>query len=275
MNSINFKPSTVAVLVVSCDNYSDLWDPFFNLFKRFWSDCPFKIYLLNNHKSLDVPGVTTISVGDDVSWSDNLLQGLQQIPEEYILLWIDDLFLLDKVKTDELLNVCSKFAEIGGNQIRLKSTIQPNKPFNELFGLASVGTIYRTSTVMSLWRKEVLKDLLKPGENAWQFETLGTVRSDIYDGFYATWNDCFTIINGVIKGKWQRNAHKTIQSLCPDSNLEHRNLMLAKEEFILKLKVIQHKTFNLLPSSYRRKVKDLIHGGKYVYKVSENSLKNK
>ena len=37
-----------SVLVPSCDAYADLWIPFFALFWRYWSDCPFPVYLGTN-----------------------------------------------------------------------------------------------------------------------------------------------------------------------------------------------------------------------------------
>jgi len=46
-NELNGK---IAVLVVSCDKYADLWPPFFQLFLRFWPECPFSVYLISNQK---------------------------------------------------------------------------------------------------------------------------------------------------------------------------------------------------------------------------------
>ena len=34
-----------AVLVTSCDSYSDIWDPFFKLMDAYWQDIPYKVYL--------------------------------------------------------------------------------------------------------------------------------------------------------------------------------------------------------------------------------------
>ena len=42
------KNSQYAVVVSSCDAYSDAWKPFFKLFFKYWSDCPFPIYLVTN-----------------------------------------------------------------------------------------------------------------------------------------------------------------------------------------------------------------------------------
>lgn len=65
-----------AILIVSCDKYSDLWNPFFKSFFRFWPDCPFDIYLLSNYKSIDMPQVNSLLIDEDISWSDNLYKCL-------------------------------------------------------------------------------------------------------------------------------------------------------------------------------------------------------
>jgi hypothetical protein len=44
-------------------------------------------------------------VGEDVSWSDNLIKALGSISKEYVLLFIDDLFLCDTVQTAGLKEV--------------------------------------------------------------------------------------------------------------------------------------------------------------------------
>ena len=264
----------IAVLVVTCDNYSDLWPPYFSLFRRFWPDCPFPIYLLSNYKRCETPGVITIDVGEDRAWSDNLLNGLNRIKEEFVLMWIDDLFLLEKVDTQSLLRVCNEFIKVDGNYIRLNPTVKADAQFNEHFGLTSRGTIYRTSTVLSLWRKEVLRELLRPGESAWDFEILGTIRSDAYDGFFATWRNYFTIVNGVIKGKWQRKAYKRIRTFCPDAVLERRKIMSFAEEMAVYVKVIRAWMLSRIPARYRRRIKDIVLFGKYNYRVSRTCMKD-
>ena len=37
----------LTILVTSCDKYSDLWIPFIKLFRKFWSDCPYKLVLIS------------------------------------------------------------------------------------------------------------------------------------------------------------------------------------------------------------------------------------
>ncbi len=47
---------------------------------------------------------------------------------------------------------------------------KPDKHYSQLVGIVSKGTIYRTATVLSVWKKDILLDLLKVGESAWDFE---------------------------------------------------------------------------------------------------------
>ena len=48
----NLYSSKLAILMLSCDKYSDLWDDFFNLKERFWPDCPYHCYLATDTKSI-------------------------------------------------------------------------------------------------------------------------------------------------------------------------------------------------------------------------------
>jgi len=257
------------VLVVSCDNYSDLWVPFFKLFWRFWGDCPFRVYLLVNEKEISIPNVHVIRVGKDISWSDNLISALTYVNEHYILMVLDDLFFIDYVSNQNILRVVDWILQHEPNYVRMKPSPKPDKPYNGIVGIVSKGTIYRTSTVMSVWKKEILIDLLKPGETAWEFEIYGTVRSDKYDGFYSTWEDLFPVVNGVIKGKWQRNVVKKLQSLDVEININGRKVMSGSETSMFWFKKQRSRFLNLMPSKYRRKIKEIVLGDKYTCKISE------
>jgi hypothetical protein len=250
---------------VSCDQYSDLWKPFFSLFWRFWPDCPFNVYLLSNKISADIPRVATLLTGEDVSWSDNLRKGIERLEEEYILLFIEDLFLHDFVCTDEVLQVVNRAIENKANYLRMNPLQRPDKPYDELIGIVSKGTIYRSSVVMSIWRKTVLLNLLKSGETAWDFEIYGSIRSDDYDGFYSTWENQFPTINGVIKGEWRRDAVKKCRSLGVEIDLTKRTVMNPMRATVFSLKRLRTKLLNLFPARHRRKIKDFILRGRYNY----------
>lgn len=249
-----------AVLVVSCDSYSDVWMPFFAMFHKCWADCPYPTYLLTNTKEPMIEGVQTLAIGDDISWSDNLITALKYIKEEYVLIMLEDLILIESVQTNKVIEVVEWANKHKVNYVRMNPTVRADKPHNSLVGYVSKGTVYRASVVMPLFRKEALLELLKSGENAWEFEYFGSERADKMDDFYATHYDYFPCINGIIKGVWEYSAVKTLQQLgaLPDTNV--RRVMNIKERIIWKAKVTRTAIFQRLPSSWRRKVKELLAG---------------
>lgn len=262
-----------AVFVPSCDKFSDVWSPFSTLFWRFWPDCPFPVYFLTNEHTLDVPRVANISVGRDVSWSDNLRQALERITENYVLLILDDFFLLDFVKTDRVLRVFHWMLECEPNYVRLNPSQKPDRPYSDIVGIVSPGTIYRTSTQAAVWRRRVLLELLKEGESAWDFEVYGSVRSDCYDKFFSTWDNHLPLVNGIIKGKWHPRAVAALEAAGVQVDLQNRKLMSRSETAALALAEWRSQLLNSLPAKYRRRVKDAFLGGRYRYNPAAGQLK--
>lgn len=245
----------MAVLIVSCDNYSDLWLPFITQFRKHWPECEYPVYLTCNQLSPRFDGIKTLAVGEDCSWSENLLRALASVKEDYVLLYIEDLLLYAPVRTEQLARILSWVAIAQPNHVRLTPSESPTRPHNNLVGEVEPGAPYRTSTILSLWKKEVLAKLLIPGENAWQFEIVGSSRSDAYPGFFTSYQTCFPIINGVIKGKWTRSAVKRLLAQGVPLALERRATMTAYETIKHFLLIARSRLFQLLPWRMRRKIR--------------------
>ena len=88
------------------------------------------------------------------------------------------------------------------NYLRMRPLPRPDSRVDDNVGLIQPGSPYRTSLFASIWRRQVLVDLLKDGESAWDFELQGLVRADAYDGFYSTYKHVFSYLHGVEKGQW-------------------------------------------------------------------------
>ena len=52
--------SDLSIVVVSYDGYSDLWEDFFALKNKYWTDCPYPTYLANNIKEFQFMNVNVI-----------------------------------------------------------------------------------------------------------------------------------------------------------------------------------------------------------------------
>ncbi len=192
-----------ALVILSCDHYSELWDTHFKCLDEYWPDCPFTKYILTNHKNSSRPDIHAIRIGEDLTWSANLIKALEILREEYdyILVTFDDLFLVEKVDNQHLGKVLDSFHELKGRFLQLIHWYNKPKRVNVYLGLVEKHSLYRPNCVYSLWDIEVLGSLLVAEENAWEFEKNGSARSDRYDGFYVVLSDVFRYRNTVVRGK--------------------------------------------------------------------------
>jgi hypothetical protein len=249
----------LAIVVVSCDSYRDLWPLCTAMIKRFWPDCPYPIYLISN-LPVSIGGLRNIAVGPDCGWSANLLSALAQIEEEYVLLFLEDLILEQPVPTKRVLELVDWFSREQGNCLRMNPNPPPDKPCNDLVGLLCRGELYRASTVMTLWRKEILRTLLRPEENAWEFEIRGSERSDQFEGFYASNRRTFAVVNTIGRGKWSRRALKRIRRLGVKPDLTLRERLSRTAEWKGRMMEIRSAILQQLPSNWRRSIRKTILG---------------
>jgi hypothetical protein len=254
------RAESVAVLVVSCDKYADLWRPFFDLFFHYWSDCPFPVYLISNTVNAEIAGVRGIVVGPDVSWSDGLLRALAQIEEDYVFLFLEDLLLTGPVDTAAVERVLGWFVSSQGNYIRLNGFPPPDVALTDTVGTVAADTIYRTATVLSVWRRRMLVELLRPGESAWDFETAGSVRSEVHEGFYSTLSNHIPVVNAVIKGKWQRTALRKAESLCAGFELGERPILNRREQAAMWIRIWGNRLLYRVPVAWRKPLREFVFG---------------
>lgn len=200
----------IALVVPSCDTYADVWPPLLQALQRFWPANGFSKYLVTNHLLPSFPGVQTLAVGTDVSWSDNLLSGLERIPEDYVLINIDDLILCGPVDHEAVMSALSRLISAGGNYLRLNPT-PAGSVAHDGIGIVPPGDIYRASTVFSVWRKDILHAVLRPRESAWHFEIHGSVRTDPFGAWFASNRFLLNYVNLVIKGKVDPRARTVLE----------------------------------------------------------------
>jgi len=248
LNTFN-KMNDIAIIIPSCDKYSDVWELLIQSIEKFMcGDVP-KIYLLTNSINFKHPLVHTITIGDDISWSDNLSKALDRIDEEYVLMWIDDLILLNDLNWSDIQSKIQWFFEEKGDYIRLIPTpvgVNKTKPFSKI----AVNDYYRSSTVFSIWRKERLERILAPGESAWQFEIIGTDRTKKYQKWYASSEYLVNYTNLVIKGR----IHPKNLSLVKNAGLVYASdrSIMSNYEYIKQLFLeLRSKIFSMLPCKFR------------------------
>lgn len=93
---------TLAIYVNSYDGSSDLWDTFFKIYDKYWSECPYHIYLVNNEKIYIHKNVKVINTGSEVDWFHRAIKSLDSIDSKYILFMLEDYFISKVYKQDEI-----------------------------------------------------------------------------------------------------------------------------------------------------------------------------
>jgi hypothetical protein len=192
----------LAIVVMSCDRYSDLWEPFFELFFRHWPSCSCPVYLVGNERRSPHPRVTILNAGPDEGWSATLKRCLVQVPEQNVFTLIDDAFLVRAIDTARFLRLYEWFVAVGANYLRLRPSPKPDRRIDAEVGEIFPGSMYRTSAVFAFWRRQVLVDLLDDHENPWEFELEGVRRADALGGFYSVYRSAFPYMHGVDRGRW-------------------------------------------------------------------------
>ena len=229
--------SKAAILVTSCDKYQDLWEPFFTLFFRYWPDCPYPVYLGTNHLRYDNNRVKTIGVGDDTDWSSSFRCMLEQIPQPYVIVLIEDYLLTQHIDTTVIEGLITYMEDKGAGCLRLYPCPGPDLPCsdNPLGGEISKGADYRLSLQAAIWNKQTLLELLRDGESAWELELNGTKRTNDLDVPFlcVTGNSPIPYFcTGVVKGKWVREAVELCEKEGIEVDLTVRSVQTPVDRFL-------------------------------------------
>jgi hypothetical protein len=199
-----------AVLISSCDAYSDLWRPFFTLLEQHWDDCPFPIYLGTGEQNFGGTKVKVLHSDGGRDWSKCMADYLDAMSEDYVIVMLDDFFLRKDVD-QQAVEASLRFArDHDATQVRLLPRPGPTDriPGEKTIGSAKPGSPFRVSTQGAIWDRKKLRSLIKPGESIWEFEQHGNTRANAFpSGFYCTWKAVLPYQglfahHVVEKGKW-------------------------------------------------------------------------
>lgn len=173
------------ICVCSCDAYSDIWPVFFHFFRKHWPNCTLPIYLNTETKGCSQEGLNITVINDDNpedSWSMRMKKMLKKIPYKYVLVILDDFFLLEDVKSSKI-HECIQYLESDNDiacfnfrQVKNNEIASDQYP---MYKQRDARNTYWVNLLPALWRKKALQSLLSPYENAWQFEWFGTERAKL------------------------------------------------------------------------------------------------
>jgi hypothetical protein len=167
----------MAMLLLSCDAYKDLWNDFFNLKDKYWPDCPYTFYIVTENASYDRPGVKVVTCGNDLNWSGRLRYAINSVNSEIISVFLDDYIFESEINTnliqqhlDYFVNNNVDFFNLGDifrHVIDCKKSIYIAPHIQRI----PKHLKYGIDTSAAIWKKSFLLKLLGTDDySAWQFE---------------------------------------------------------------------------------------------------------
>lgn len=256
----NNSSDTLAVIVVSCDLYSDVWSPFFTLFFKYWNDCPFPVYLTSNFLQYPDLRVKTINLENDENWSSSLKKALKKINENYVIIILEDFLITHYVDTEQIEELWQYMMEKNAACLRIFPCPGPDKicKDNPNVGVIVKGAPYRSSTMVAIWDKEILLTLLQNGETAWEFELKGTKRTNNLDSpFLSVINSndppIQYICTAIMRGKWMPELPDFFKKEGIHIDFNQRGFWKWYDNYVYRLKVWYKNRINTY-----RKIKYLV-----------------
>ena len=206
--------------------YSDCWDPFFFLFKKYWPDYNGKIYLNTEYKDYSYPGLDIVpnkicqrhgcNPAVQPTWSQRLTWALEQCETELVLFMQEDFFLRDKVD-----NKCvSRYADLMASDnnihcLHLTNYLngEGNSYHKEIDNIQRFYA-YRIDCQAALWKKSIMAYYLDVRETAWEFEKFGSRRASFCRHGICKLNRDFLNAHpiipyystGINKSRWQKGV---------------------------------------------------------------------
>lgn len=243
------KSNELAIIIYSCDRNNAMWDIVMYFFKKYWSDCPYKIVLLTDIDSTQKGerlGFDEV-VECDSDWSTMMEFAIDTLKVPYFITWMDDFLLCDKVDTYQIehgLDILKNNEAI--NYRLVSSEMYEYGSKNEEYGVIVPGSAYSYSTHAGIWDSNKFKKQLVKGWSAWDFERKGsTMNSDIKNPILISLAYQLPYIEAVRKGKWFPDGVELLKQNNIDVKLTNKPIMSKWDFFVVNIKNV---VLNLSPT---------------------------
>lgn len=255
------------IIIMSCDSYSDIWEPLVESIERFWSDCPFDIYICSEKKEFSHSWIKNIKVGERASWGKMLHHVLDTVNTPNVIYFQEDYLLKGKTNNTELLNLIDIYEKTNAAYLRLLPWPGPDikhSLYKEV-GICFPNSQYRTSLQAAIWDVQVLKSITNLDDDG-RFESWSIERSNAIDREFLcvmpksdhpniNQHPSYAIdyfATGVFQGKWLKECLHTFEPLGIKIDTNKRGVMnrLDFYKFALRRKenrsVIEDLIYNTL-----------------------------
>lgn len=216
--------NNLTVLTHTHTDCSDLWDIYFDSYDNFFKDCNHLVIVNEKTSLIKIP---QIIYNDNEFFSERLLKAIKKIESEYVLFSLEDMFLYDFVKQNELKKLLLLMENNPNiSFVRLiKSGVKSEIKLSENIFKLDQDKDFLFSITPTIWRVEFLINVLQnlPLLNIWDLETYANnfLKNDNTLKLYYYNNDKPRgghydssiyphICSAIFKGKWNLGEYKEL-----------------------------------------------------------------
>ena len=210
-------------LLSTYDEGEDLWEGFFKALSVQWPEMDMRVVMNTELKSYSYNGFQIASyrpcVNKQMTWAERLIFTLQHIETEYVLLFLEDFWLDQRVddgffrKTLKWMKENPEVANFSFYPCLPGTNIDDNE--FERFELRPQECEYKFNCQVGLWRTKELMSFLRNHEDPWEWEIFGSMRAGrCKQRFYSLKADVPLVfsygdnLKGCVvhRGKWVKDA---------------------------------------------------------------------
>lgn len=201
-----------ALLISSCDKFSDLWDQHVAHLKKHWKGTPWKTYLVTDKPTeRKLEGIEIIVAGEDKDFPMRIKYAASLIKEEYILLTLDDYFLIDDVNVKKLEYLLSRSEKANISYLKLYDRRMTNpKKYTSVKSLIGIDLSkkYAITLYPAIWEKGFLYNSVQEDMTPWLYEpSLTKYAANVHAICKFSHAGTFNILDVVRKGKVLHKAN--------------------------------------------------------------------
>lgn len=170
-----------AIMLNSCDKYSDLWPHFMENLSKNFDLTGVKIYTNSESTNFEYPGcvIKNIHPSGNVSWS-NRLKNCAELIEEDIIFSIPEECIMESKIDIKKFNQAIKMMESNSNVASICFVHVPGDKYDNSTNNPFVRRKYNYRNMITqqaaIWRKEKYVSYISNNENPWEYEVLGSAR---------------------------------------------------------------------------------------------------
>lgn len=165
--------NNLSVVISSCSKFCDLWDIHITLLNKNWPDRPQNTYIVTDDETdSKMEGAEIFSAGSGKEMPERLKEAMDVITTEYVLLTLDDYFVIQRVNNMEIQRLLDFMDEKRVDYIRLYDIPSEREKVQNEKGLywVDISESYGVNLYAGIWRKSFLEKTFTGSQNAWNYE---------------------------------------------------------------------------------------------------------